>query len=354
MGRHPGISFLLLRSEVTALLLLSLDGFEERLKVACTEPLMVPALDDLEEQRRSVLERLGEDLQQVALVVVVDEDLLALQDVDVLLHLDVGGGEASAQVVIVGVGDLVEEQDATILHAGHRLDDVLRAHGDMLHASTSIVVTELLDLTLALACGRLIDRHLNLLVEVSHHNRSERAEIRVDHLVVHGPETMEIEHLLIPLSYWLHFAVMLVADAMIDVKKLRHGDQAIEDFPLRVIRVAGQENSSVVRALNECVDRVAVGLHRGDDDRAIFVLQSFWLTNARSTPTDCLLVDSCRVVDRECDVFDAVSVLGVMCRELSVVWVQWRGENKGQLVVADNVGAELARLRLEALFRKNG
>ena len=173
MGRHPGISFLLLRSEVTALLLLSLDGFEERLKVACTEPLMVPALDDLEEQRRSVLERLGEDLQQVALVVVVDEDLLALQDVDVLLHLDVGGGEASAQVVIVGVGDLVEEQDATVLHAGHRLDDVLRAHGDMLHASTSIVVTELLDLTLALACGRLIYRHLNLLVEVSHYNRSE-------------------------------------------------------------------------------------------------------------------------------------------------------------------------------------
>ena len=165
---------------------------------------------------------------------------------------------------------------------------------------------------------------------------------------------MEIEHLLIPLSYWLHFAVMLVADAMIDVKKLRHGDQAIEDFPLRVIHVAGQENSIVVRALNECVDRVAVGLNRGDDDRAIFVLHSLWLANARRTPTDCLLVDSCRVVDRECDVFDAISVLGVVRRELSVVWVQWRGENKGQLVVADNVGAELARLRLEALFRKNG
>ena len=65
---------------------------------------------------------------------------------------------------------------------------------------------------------------------------------------------------------------MLVADAMIYVEELRHGDQAIEDFPLRMIHVSGHEDSSVVSALNECVDRVAVGLHRGDDDRAIFVL----------------------------------------------------------------------------------
>ena len=102
------------------------------------------------------------------------------------------------------------------------------------------------------------------------------------------------------------------------------------------------------------MDRVAVGLHRGDDDCAIFVLQSLRLTNTCRTATDCLLVDSCSVIDRESDVFDTVSVLGVMRGELGVVWVQWRGENKGQLVVADNVGAELARLRLEALFRKNG
>ena len=349
---HPRISRLLLRSDVATLLLLGLNGFEECQKVACTETLMVPALDDLEEQRRSVLERLGEDLQQVALVVVVDEDLLALQDVDVLLHLHILCSKTSAQVVVVGVGDLVEELDASVLHACHRLNDVLSAHGNMLHAGTSIEVTELLDLTLTLAVGRLIDRHLDLLIEVSHHSRSKRAEIRVDHLVVYGPEAVEIEHLLVPLSYWLHFTVLLVADAMIDVEELRHGDQAVEDFPLRVVRVSGQENTIVVGALNECVDSVAVGLHRGEDDRAIFVLQSLWLTHACRTTTDGLCVDSRGVIDRESDVFDSVSVLGVMRGELSVVRAQWRGEHEGQLIVADNVGAELARLRLETLFQK--
>ena len=48
---------------------------------------MVVALDDLYEDGGSVLHGLGEDLQQVAVVVIVDQDLQLLQLGQVFRHL---------------------------------------------------------------------------------------------------------------------------------------------------------------------------------------------------------------------------------------------------------------------------
>ena len=48
---------------------------------------MVVPLDDLYEDGGSVLHGLGEDLQQVAVVVIVDQDLQLLQLGEVLRHL---------------------------------------------------------------------------------------------------------------------------------------------------------------------------------------------------------------------------------------------------------------------------
>ena len=49
--------------------------------------LVVVPLDDLDEDGGPVLHRLGEDLQQVAVVVIVDQDLEFLDRVNVFLHL---------------------------------------------------------------------------------------------------------------------------------------------------------------------------------------------------------------------------------------------------------------------------
>lgn len=64
-----------LSSKVSSLLLLDLDCFEKTLEVSSAKTIMVVSLDDLEEEGRSVLNRLGEDLEEVTLVVVVDKDL---------------------------------------------------------------------------------------------------------------------------------------------------------------------------------------------------------------------------------------------------------------------------------------
>jgi 2-keto-4-pentenoate hydratase/2-oxohepta-3-ene-1,7-dioic acid hydratase in catechol pathway len=85
-GTEPG-TYGSLMSEVAAALLGALDGLEQRLEVADAEAGRAVALDDLVEHRRAVLDRLGEDLQQVALVVAVDEDAELLQVVPRLVDL---------------------------------------------------------------------------------------------------------------------------------------------------------------------------------------------------------------------------------------------------------------------------
>ena len=110
--------------EVSPLVLFELDALEERLEVAGAEAVVVVPLDYLDKDRGPVLQRLGEDLQQVAVVVVVDQDLELLQLVDVLLHLHFGLGQAALQLVVVGVRD-VEELGAALAEVAHRLEDVV-------------------------------------------------------------------------------------------------------------------------------------------------------------------------------------------------------------------------------------
>src|SRR5689334_5396026 len=95
-------------SEVAARVLLALDGLEEGLEVALAEAERAVPLDDLEEDRGPVAERLGEDLQEVAVLVAVDEDLALLELLDRCAHLADPG--AQLVVLVVGVGG-VEELD---------------------------------------------------------------------------------------------------------------------------------------------------------------------------------------------------------------------------------------------------
>src|SRR6186713_741748 len=96
-ARRSSISSL---SEVAARLLLALDRLEQRLEVALAEAQRSVPLDQLEEHRRPVTERLGEDLEQVAVLVAVDQDLALLQLLD--RHPYVADTSAQLGVLVVG------------------------------------------------------------------------------------------------------------------------------------------------------------------------------------------------------------------------------------------------------------
>src|SRR5512143_215472 len=72
------------RSEVAPARLLALDRLEERLEVPLSETLAAPALDHLEEEGGAVLHRLGEELQEVPLLVPVDQETQLADPVQVL------------------------------------------------------------------------------------------------------------------------------------------------------------------------------------------------------------------------------------------------------------------------------
>src|SRR3954471_13538127 len=98
-------------SEVAAQLLLALDRLEEGLEVALAEAERAVSLDELVEDRGTVADRLGEDLQQVAVLVAVDQDGALLQLLDRHPHLADPGAELG--VVVVGVRRL-EEVDSVV------------------------------------------------------------------------------------------------------------------------------------------------------------------------------------------------------------------------------------------------
>src|SRR5438046_5432441 len=137
-------------SKVSPPLLLLLDRLDERLEVPLPETLRAFALDDLVEQRRSVLHRLAEDLKQIAFVVAIDENAQPPQRLQVLVDL----ADAVEQRVVVRVRR-VQELDSARLELRHGVDDVVRRDRDVLDAGAAIELEVFVDLRLFLPRSRL-------------------------------------------------------------------------------------------------------------------------------------------------------------------------------------------------------
>src|ERR1700691_899392 len=107
------------RSEVYARLLLALDGLEQSLEVALAESLTSLALDHLQKEGGAILDRAGEDLQQVAMLVTVDQDVQLAQPLQIL----VDGPNPIQQGLVVAVRG-VQELGALVPQPVHAFDDV--------------------------------------------------------------------------------------------------------------------------------------------------------------------------------------------------------------------------------------
>lgn len=164
----------------------------------------------------------------------------------------------------------------------------------------------------------------------------------MDHLVIDRPESVEVKHLLVPTGDGLHLSIFLVTDTMIDVEELRHWHKAIERLREMVLSVAWQEDTSVSIALDKGVNSVTVGLDAGDDHLSLIVGESGGLLDTGGASGDSFVVDACCIINCERDVLDTVTVLCVVSGELLLVGVERRGEDEGDLVVPDNMGAELS------------
>ena len=88
-------------SQVSSLGLIDFDSLKEGLEVSSSKALMIVSLNDLAEESRSILQWLGEDLEKIALLIVVDENIQLLNGVEVLSDLGSALGELDSEVVVV-------------------------------------------------------------------------------------------------------------------------------------------------------------------------------------------------------------------------------------------------------------
>ena len=219
----------------------------------------------------------------------------------------------------------------------------------MLNAGTLVVVAVLLNLGLAHAVGGFVDGHLNVLVEVSDDDGSQRRVVGVDHLVIDGPESVEVEHLLVPAGSCLHLTIGLVANAMVHVSEVGLGEEIVDGLLKVVGPEAREESTLVVDTLDKGVDGVTVSSDGGNNDLTAVVLDGLGLAHGDCSTLDGLLVDTSSVINSEGDVLDAIAVLGNVSAELGSLLSEGRLKGKANVAVLNNVDASVSVASLEAL-----
>src|SRR5260370_35791379 len=113
-----------------SLRLLPFNRLEQRLEVALAEATRAAALNDFEEQRRAVGDRLGENLKHVPPVVAIHEDAQRGQLVEVLLDV----ANTRGQRIVVRLRH-TQEGDIVRTHRPNRFDAVVGNERDVLHAA---------------------------------------------------------------------------------------------------------------------------------------------------------------------------------------------------------------------------
>ena len=73
--------------QISARSLIQFNTLEKSFEVASPEALMVVSLNDLEEDSWTILHGLREDLQKIAIVIIINQNLQFLQLCQVLLNL---------------------------------------------------------------------------------------------------------------------------------------------------------------------------------------------------------------------------------------------------------------------------
>src|SRR5437660_12731071 len=73
--------------EISSAFLFFLQGFKQRLEISFPETLRAFALNDLEEQSRPILNRLGKNLEQIAFVIAIDQNPKTFQRSQVFIDV---------------------------------------------------------------------------------------------------------------------------------------------------------------------------------------------------------------------------------------------------------------------------
>lgn len=199
----------------------------------------------------------------------------------------------------------LQELHARGPHPVDRRQDVVRGERDVLHARPAVELQVLVDLRLAPALRRLVERELHLAGAVRDDLRHQRRVLGRDVVADELGHVGEAHDPVVEVGPLVH--ALDVADAVVD---------RLEEPLLRRLddRAGGLEprqvGAGVVGAVDQRVPGLAVGGDGGDGDLAVVVLQDVRLLQARRTLRDRVPVGVLDVRDLDREVHDPVAVLG--------------------------------------------
>merc|ERR1719384_1180422 len=87
--------------QISSCSLIQFNTLEKSFEIASPETLMVVSLNDLKEDSWPILHGLGEDLQKIAIVIIINQNLQFLQLCQVLLNLDFRVRKTLSEHVII-------------------------------------------------------------------------------------------------------------------------------------------------------------------------------------------------------------------------------------------------------------
>src|SRR5690606_34347310 len=228
-----------------------------------------------EEYGGAILNRFGENLEQVSLFITVNEDILLLQCVEIFFN----GADARGDVVIVSFRD-IQKFHAAPPQFAYRVEDVVGGHSDVLYTRAFIEFQVFIDLRLPASLSRLVNREFDVSVAIGNHLRHQGAVLRADILIVKRDEQFESHDIFVEAYPLVHLSEFDVAYAVINVLEPygRDGDCALARL------VARQEWPVVVFPFDEGMERLAVGVDGSHYDFPEFVSQYFWFFRGKRAP----------------------------------------------------------------------
>src|SRR5574337_1943034 len=255
--------------------LVALQALEQRLEVALAEPLVVLALDELEEYRPE--HRFAEDLEQQPLVAVwgrpgaggaaVEQDAARPQ----LRHRLAVAGKALLEQLVVHVVGRAHQRYAGELQRVDRRQQVVAAQRDVLDPLAVELHQEFLDLAAAAAARVLVQRDPDQAVGGGHRAAREPGVFALD---VEAADLAEVEDALVERAPERHPAVVDVVRQVVDRPQAVAGRTAVDpghELEVDVVdRLAVLEPvDQVQRRTADPLDRRQAQLHRagGNVDR---------------------------------------------------------------------------------------
>jgi len=229
--------------------------------------LRAAPLNDLEEESRPVLDRLGENLEQIALIIAINQDTQFGQFAQIFPDRT----DPFGQHLVVGRWHL-EERDVIGGHGPHAGNDVAGRQRDVLHAQAVVIFKELINLGPAPALGRLVDGKLDPAASIGNHPGHQSRVFSADVLVVEARHQRKAHDSAVVVHPVTHLAFLNVGDDVVNGPQADWMERA-GAVPIRLERLESRgEDSSIARSVQQRMRCVSIGVDLGQIDGTILVL----------------------------------------------------------------------------------